>query len=251
MWNVVNSVSTFAIDAVAGNIEGVTVINKFGKNAAVASTIETVWDQGGMYTTPASDNVSLSISTDDNANTHEMTVIGLDASFVEQTKTVTLAGETKTAIDGTWARVFRAYNSSATSSAASSVIYIYDTATATVTAGVPQTATKIHAVVQAAEEQTLMAVYTIPANKTGYMCSVYGMSTTPAAAEFEIHISARESGGVYRTLHDAHITQVPQHQYTFALPLKLAAKTDIEVRAACSTGSRVVSAGFTIINIPT
>jgi len=220
-------------------------MEKFGKNSAVGSSAETLWDQGGLYTTPAGDSVTLGISSDDNADTMEITVIGLDENFLEQSEAITLTGTTKAVLTKTWSRVFRLRNESATAIQTSAVIYVYDT-TDTVTAGVPQTAAKIHGTLTAAENSSLMALYTIPANKTGYLYGFWMASTTPAAATFEGHVAVRKFGVVYQTWFDIHADSIPHMQHEFKFPIELPAKTDIELRVSASSGSRVASGGFTI-----
>ncbi|MEE9366967.1 MAG: hypothetical protein V3W44_09795 [Dehalococcoidales bacterium] len=231
-----------------GIVPNATPVEKFGKNDAIGSSLETIWDGGGIYNYPAADNVSLSISSDTAADTsREYTVIGLDTDFVRQTEIVTTDAtdaQTETAVDGTWSRVYRVYNSGATSAAGA--VYVYD-ASSDVVAGVPSDAAKIHATVMTLQQQTLMCVYTIPATETGYLYNLYVIGTTPVAAVTHIQLAVREFGGVFRALHDVSVTQGAEWQHEFHLPLSLPSKSDVELRCSASTGSRVFSGGFSIM----
>ena len=76
----------------------VTSFYKFGYNAAVSSTEETVWMQGGRYVWPTSAStmtISSADANDTSAGTGAQTVTinGLDANYAEISETVTMDGQ--------------------------------------------------------------------------------------------------------------------------------------------------------------
>jgi len=156
---------------------GVTVVHKFGRNEGIGTTYEAL-SVGGIYQTPQS-AVSLEFISDDTGDAldaggmHELTVIGLDASFVEQT-VVTAAhatdGLTAVAISGTWCRVYRAYVSqSGTYANTSTGSHIGDIVVRVASAGATYVTIST---TDYPRGQSEIACYTIPTGKTGYLASI-------------------------------------------------------------------------------
>lgn len=125
---------------------------KFGRNPAVGTSFETIWNTGGDETYPTSNSID-KISSSNDGDTQEVVIEGhtIDSNgeltFVSQTKT--LEGQTESALDTPLARCTRLYNNDSTNFAGT--VYIYEDDT--VTAGVPQTAAKIHLTVSAGKNQ--------------------------------------------------------------------------------------------------
>lgn len=185
-----------------GMVPGAAHVHKFGQGSIdSADPIQAIW-QGEApypYMTAAA---GLYISSDDAGDTEVITVIGLDADWNEQTVTVTLAGQTKTEIGSgvTWLRVYRAYNSNGTDLVGNIYIYQDDT----VTGGVPDNpATKLMAKIEPEDQQTQMALITVPAGKVGRVWSFGGSildaeggPATVKAADIKLRV--REFGKVFR-----------------------------------------------------
>jgi hypothetical protein len=129
-------------------------------------------------------------------------------------------------------------------------VYCYENVA--LTAGVPNNSTLVRAVMQPGNNQTLMAVYTIPAGKTGYLRDWYA-STAGAnkSSNYVIELRARPFGGVFQLKHVTSIqdggTSYIKHDYTE--PEKFTEKVDIEMRAQMlvNTTEAAVSAGFDIV----
>lgn len=227
-------------------------IRKFGYNADVDSgTAEDIWDQGGTYTFLSS-AATLYASSSSGSDTFEITVIGLDANWDLQTKTVTLTGQTQVALAGTWIRVHRVYNSSGT--AAVGDIYIAETDN--LTAGVPDTASKIKAKIVIGNEQTLMAIYTIPASRTGVImhysgtASGLGSGWLTGSEGLDLALMIRESGGVFRIQERVGLinkgTTDFRHAFTFGVVCP--AKTDIKIKVIETTANNAsVSGNFCVL----
>jgi len=146
-------------------------------------------------------------------------------------------------------RVFRMKNVDSTDLAG----HVFCIVNVALTAGVPNTPANIRAIVQPENNQTEMAVYTIPNGCTGYLRDFY-TSTAGASksSQYLIKLKARSNGGVFQLKHKASIsdtgTSYIQHEYFE--PEVFSEKTDIEMTAqmlaAGATGA-TISAGFDIV----
>lgn len=237
-----------------GLVEGSTFVHKFGKapDFDVSDGYVTVWDGADdgllnqmqyVYSTSA---IIDSISSSNAGDIHSIKVQGLDENWELVTQNKTLNGQTRTALDTPLIRVFRLKNDGLTD--LSGNVFCYeDTA---LLAGVPIDTTKVRAVIENGNNQTLMALYTIPAGKTGYARDWY-VSAAGARrdAVHNIRLWAREFGKAFQLKHDASIsingTSYFQHRYTE--PEKMPEKTDMEIRANTDENIAGVSAGFDIV----
>jgi len=214
-----------------GEIDNATPLDKFGLNAAVGSSYETIWDGGNIYAYPSA-AVAMTVTSAAGAtdNGAEVTVIGLDTNYEELEETVTLAGTGTATTTGEFLRVFRAYTSNG------------QDATDTVTVANGGTT---YAQFSAEMQQTLMAVYTIPAGYVGYLLS--GNLSSQKDKDITSKLMMREFGGVMRTK-GLVLTPGTPFQRSWNIPLAIPEKTDIEIRAkAGATGP--VAAGFEIVLI--
>ena len=88
-------------------------VYKFGQNAVVGNSMETIWQQGGLYSYPPSAStmtVSSSDVNDTSAGTGARTVLisGLNASYNEASETIILNGQTAVTTVNTYIRMNRA-----------------------------------------------------------------------------------------------------------------------------------------------
>ena len=244
------------IETARGNVPGVSSIHKFG-NAPDFDTgdgVVSIWDganDGGInqmtytYSTTAAID---SLSSSSGADTMDIEVQGLDASFAQVTQTITLTGQTRVALTTDLIRVFRLKNVGSTNLAGQ--LYCYENVATT--AGVPNDLTLVRASIDNGNNQTLMAIYTIPAGKTGYMDSFFASTAGGnKSSNYIIDVYARPSGQVFQLKHrnslaDAGSSHI-QHKYT--VPEVFAAQTDIEMRVqitAAGVTAASISAGFDI-----
>lgn len=210
---------------------------KFGFNSAVGTDEETVWDGGGIYSYPSS-AVAMKVSSDDDSDVAVVNIAGLDANYKEVTEDVTLTGQTAVTTSNSYIRVYRAR---VKSSEPSGNIYIGDGA---VTSGVPAT---IYAQITSGENQTLMALWTVPAGKTAYLYAGTFSSGTSQSNKFATcRLKVRPFGEVLQTkavvtVHNSFI------DFDFGVPLEIPEKSDIEARALTSSGTDSISCTFSII----
>jgi len=212
-----------------GEFRDTTSIDKFGLNSSVGSSYETIWDAGSVYEYPSS-AVAMTVTSASGASDNGVvvTIIGLDGDYAEVEQSVTLGGLGVATTTQTFIRVFRAFVSNGQE--ATGVLDIDNGGT-------------VYAQIQPEFQQTMMAVYTIPAGKTGYLVS--GNISSTKDKDITAKLMMRELGGVLRTK-GLVLTPGTPFQRTWSIPQTIPEKTDIEIRAkAGATGP--VAAGFEIV----
>ena len=232
-----------SVDISAGRVLKTDFIHKFGRNPSVGGAPETIWQQGGLYTylTSASTVFVSSNDADDNPTgdgAQTVTILGLDANYnqIQATQPVNnLAGTTE------FLRVFRAFVASAGSTGTNEGNIIISTAAGgggTVLADIGT----IGIGTTYGLGQTQLAFYTIPAHCTGFLTKWnVGVGAYNDAVTATLY--TREIVGVAGAFRTRDIIDVPGgfHTRDYAIPIKLPAKTDIEIRAIASTGSTISS----------
>ena len=109
----------------------------------------------------------------------------------------------------------------------------------------------IYAIIQIGNNQTLMALYTIPNGKTGYLLQgTNSLVTTNRAYSIDGRLTMRPYGGVFQLkktfgLESDGTSYMVQH---FPLPAKIGQKTDIRV-SAISSATGGVNTTFEILLI--
>lgn len=224
---------------------------KFGFNPDVDDSEETVWAQGGLYSYLSSASVlkvSSSSTADTSAGTGARTVqlYGLDADYNEINETVTLNGQTSVNTTNSFLRINRmAVRSAGTGGQNAGVVYA---GTGTVTSGVP--ANK-YATIAVGDNQTLMALWTVPAEHTAYVLQKDLTVATAQNNKFAtIRLLSRPHGEVFQT-RDKHVLDNNVLHLKYDIPLKFEEKTDLEVRCVGdSAGANIaVSAALDIVYI--
>lgn len=141
-------------------------LHKFGRNPVVTGdTTEDVWDGGGLWVPPTEARVHNLVSSSANdaaAGTGARTIkiYGLDANYDRQEETITLNGVTPVATTNSYTRIFRMVCQTWGSGQANA-------GNITATAVTDATVT---AQVSTGNNQTLMAIYTVP---NGYSLILY------------------------------------------------------------------------------
>ena len=233
----------FLIRAALGQGDNAAV-NKFGYVDGLVGVAQTIWSEGGTYVYPsaaATMNVSSSDANDafGGSGAQQVEVMGLDADYVEQIITVDLNGQTYVPLVPALIRVNRVKVIGSIDAVGD--VYVGN---GTNTAGVP---VNVYAKVEIGENQTLQAVYTVPATK---QVLVFLFSASSAKnEEVTVSLKARELGGVFQTKDKLDIYQnsVPQ---PYPVPLVFPPKTDIELRAIGTAVAARVSGKFTVVLIP-
>jgi len=250
--NVINSFGVASNIPIAGGfVDGYSAIHKFGRNPNVGNVPETIWMYGGIYQylDVGSDSTvyAYSASTDDgpgNDGARTVTVQGLDNDFNPIEETITVNGAASTA---SFLRVYRAFVATAGVLAANDGDVIISTAAAgggTVLADIGV----IGSGTTTGLGQTQLALYTIPAGKTGYL-TTWNVGVSPMNNSVTVTLKSRElGGGANGPFRSRDIMDIVGGYTTqnYSIPIRFPEKTDIEVRATGDTGS-VISSSFDII----
>lgn len=229
----------FYFNVARGKIGGVDGARRFARNPDIDTTRETIWPLGGIYvwpTNPSTWYISSS-SASDAGRTIQMTV--LDANFVSTTRTITLAGQTKTAITG--GEIFRlisAFNSGAVDLVGN--VYIYEDDT--VVAGVPATPAKVKAYITNTEQNSGLGFYTIPAGKTGYLT---GWAATSSTGVSDVTLDIKNFGQVWRQRGRRLVNGDTEIQYTVFL--RIPEKSDLRFEASTSVNNVSVLIDYDLI----
>lgn len=244
----------FELQVARGQIAYHESVYKFGNNPVVGNSVETLWSEGGLYSYLSAATV-LKVSSDStndaSAGTGARTVelFGLDGDYNEISETVTLNGQTAVNTTQSYLRINRMIVRSAGSGGANAgVLYA---GTGTVTTGVPA---NIYATINGdGSNQTLMALWTVPAGYTAYLMQydVSNGTTSNTPAVCKLLLVARPYGEVFQVKDVKSLTTGMHIENTLVIPVKFTEKTDIEARAVSSSASVSfdISSAFEIIYI--
>lgn len=209
-------------------------IHKFGSNLALAGTSESIWSAGGLY--PWSSLTSaqtLYVLSTDGGDTGTLEIQGLDSNYTPLTETVTLTGVTTVTTTNQFLRIFRMEYS--------------DENAGTITARVTSGSGTIVAQVDIGTAQTLMAVYTIPRQKTGYLMNYTASTGKGDDASVDLYIRDPAING-FRLKSQTKIYQSSFRQ-EFTIPLVLREKSDIDFRATTTSANSDCIINFDIVLI--
>jgi len=208
-----------------------------------------VWYTGGVYSF-STDAVAYYISSSDGADDQLVRVDGLDENWEEQSLNVTLNGQTKTVIPGTWRRLNFAENEGATG--VNGDIYFYEDDT--VVAGVPQTHSKIKAVGTSEFQLYGNAIYTIPAGKTGFITTAFSnigpKKSTPSEDKSAIlNLLARRPGKTFGLVAMRVANKYESTVFhNFWPPYKVEEKTDLKINCSeCFVNDTKIYGGMMLI----
>jgi hypothetical protein len=243
----------FMLRVAAGLVPGYSSVNKFGHNPASAIAGADIWPPGGTYafypTTAQSMEIVSDSANDTSAGTgaRTATVYGLDASWAEQSETVTMNGTTPVALANTYIRTFRT-----TIDTAGSI----ETNDGAVTVQVSGGGT-IGVHIASGDGQTQQCIYTIPAGKTAFFIKGYTAiaddDKNGEVAEFKWKMRPNViADGAWQTKGQMGLNSIGSSnwQYDYGVPAgAIPEKTDIKIEAFSATAIVGVVAGFDLILI--
>lgn len=207
-----------------GDYRDLSHVNKFGYNAATSSAYETVWDGGATYSYPATAGTIQLVADDSQDDGSTVEVQGLDENYNLQTVTLTVGGARSTE---SFIRVFRMIvkspNTGDTNVDIINCIHTQSDSTDTTVAKI-----------LAGAGQTLMAVYTIPAGKRGYLVKFQGSQQKDQDTTFRL--ISRPTGGAFN-IKGQWASRGGTVNYDYPVPLVFEQKTDIEIRVKTGSAS--------------
>lgn len=228
----------FELQVSEGQIAFHKNVYKFGLNEDVGNSLETIWEQGGLYTylTSASTLYVSSSSANDTAGgtgAQNVTISGLDADYNEVSITVDLSGQTgvQLGLANNWIRVNRGIvNTAGATGSNEGVIYVgIEAAPVGGVPAIPYTTITI------GNNQTLQAFWTVPTGYTAYIyqTNISTGNSSNTRAVLKTVLTARPFGGVFNTKEVIVLTD-GNHLQDYNFPIKLTEKSDIEFRAESS-----------------
>jgi len=245
------------LEIAKGNITGHSFIHKFG-NAPDFDTGDgavDIWDGANddgsdlmSYTYSATANID-SLSSSNDADIQDIEVQGLDSNFNIVVQTITLTGQTRVALTTDLIRVFRLKNVGSVNLVG--VCYCF--VNVATTGGVPNTLGNIRAQISNGNNQTLMALFTIPNDTVGYLDS-FGANSSGVrkSSAYQVDLFARPFGQVFQLKHrrafDDSISSGTEKEYD--VPERFTAKTDLVIRVNALTAAVTeanISASFDLI----
>ena len=213
-----------------GEVGDTSHINKFGYNSSVGTSYEVICDLGShTYPTSAGVVSVVSDSSDDDGDpagtgARTVEVQGLDANYLPIAETVTLNGISAVTTTNSFIRVFR--------------MRIVTAGTGQVNAGNITASiggTDIARILPD-KGQTLMAVYTIPAGKEGYLVKFQGTLSKNQEANFRLRVKEFGNGYNVKGLFGTFANSIT---YDYPIPLKFDEKTDIEIQGKAGATSEM------------
>jgi len=230
-----------------GKVPDTSHVFKYGYNAAISTSTETVWTYGGEYNWLGAATVLKITSNhtdDDVAGDGALTLMveGLDADYAEISETVILTGQVSKNTTKSYLRVHRMYVLTAGVSLTNvGEIFAF---TGAHTTGDPDVSTTVHSHIAAGAGQTLQAFYTVPAAKTALMYTLNG-TCSDNTNSIVLSLRTRLEGAAWRVKE-----QFAVHQGSVLInkqfPKIITEKTDIEVQGL-ATGAVVVSASMDLV----
>jgi hypothetical protein len=252
---------SFIVEVAKGRVPGHSLVHKFGRNpdtdsAASATAVPVgrdVWDGGiagaTAWVPPTTARIHDLVSDNDEdggagTDTGALTVnvVGLDAAYHLQEEVVTMNGVTNAPTTATFTMIHRMEVLSA-GSAGRNLGNI--TATA-------QTDSTVTAKSTADMNQTLMAIYQVPAGKTGYVVGWYfgiGRTGFGAAVSADGFFMVKEDGEVWHVHDTATVSRDGQNWFDEQTNLaeSVPAKGLIKIAADPSADAQDTHGGFDLI----
>lgn len=220
------------LDIALGREYNLTFEHKFGVNRNLVSGTQSIWTGGGLYPWSALDNPqTLYIISTSGSDTGSLTLYGLDSNYIPLTETVTMTGQTAKATQNQFKRIFR--------------MIATTTNVGTITARTVSGSGTVVAHMEAGKSQTLMAVYTVPANVNAYGTQFTVGVGKGGDASFAPYV--REFGGAFRIRGEVELYQNTFTQ-TYTVPIPLGPRADIDFRAITTGNNFPATASFDLIN---
>lgn len=226
---------------------------KHGRITVLSTGNQTIWDRNTLYVYPSVASLMKVASSSANDATNGSGVVsifieGVLAAWTGASETMLLEGNTAKTTTTLFFRVNRITcgSTGAGNENAGNIALIADAEPAsTFTAGgVPTTTSRVYAQVLAGTGKTQMARYSVPLTFTAYITEIHLSSGRSKVITSEL--VARQPGKSFKIESTTDFTQFSTDKM-FNPPLKIPAKTDIELRARGSSTAGIVSGEFNMI----
>ena len=222
------------IDFSRGHYKNATPVNLFGFNRTVATSFETLAnDGGGLYTFPAS-ALTLSVVSSE-ADTCTVTIVGLDTNWAQISETVTLTGTTPVSTTKQFLRINLSYVATGTQSG-----------NVTISNG-----GTTYCYIEAGTGISEYGIYSTAANEKLY---ISGVSFTSGSVNSNKYITGRvykkTNGGAIQRFWQA-TWAIGQLNYSVPVPFQIPPMTDFAFECKSSSGENEIAVfvnAFSIID---
>jgi len=228
----------FLLQLARGHIRNHSFNHKFGAVPAMSNGVTgTVWDVNdvvypwSVWDTAGTVSVS-TVNASDNGKS--ITIQGLDAFYNFQEETIVMSSSGAVNSTKSFIRLNRAFLLDGTNNVGDILVTKSATTVLKITAG---------------KSQTLMAIFTVPADKTAYLtqggCSI--QKGGDATGDMFVRFFGQSS---FRVGHSFEVQgEGGPYQYKFTVPLRIPEKSDIDVRVSVRSNNSRVTAVFDLIII--
>lgn len=230
----------FYLQLARGQIANHSFVHKFGAVPAMSqNNTGTIWDVNDTiypwndWATPGTVSVT-AVNASDNGK--KLTIQGLDANYKFQEETITMSSSSNTASTLSFIRLNRGFVLNGSTNTNDVFVTKNSNTVLKVTAG---------------KGQTLMAVYTVPADKTGYITQGTASIQSGADATGDMFVRYFNQTS-FRVGHSFEVSGTGgQYIYKFTAPIAIPEKSDVDVRATVRSNNARLTAAFDIILIDT
>jgi hypothetical protein len=223
----------YGLGVAKGQFQDISTVHQIGAVPAMShNATGTVWDVNdtiypwSSWVTAGTLSIPAVNASDDGKT---VTIVGLDENYVYQTESVTVSSSTFTPTTNSFIRIERAYISVV--NVGNINIQKSDVTIARISAG---------------NGITSMGIYTVPAGYTGYL--VKGTASVQDGADATGNMFVRYFGGDFQLGHSFEVSgKGGQYMYNFDIPIKIPAKSDIDVRALVRSNNARFTAAFDLV----
>lgn len=219
-----NEETQFRLDVSRGYHDKLRPIHIFGFNRLVATTFETVFnDGGGMYVFPANATTASCVSS--STDTKTLVIEGLDVNYYPISETVTLTGTTPVVTSQSFWRINNAYLTNG-----------LNVGNITITVD-----SKTVAYIEAGSGIHSAAVYTVPADCSMYINSVSFSSGTVNNNKYLTGRASMQNSTGYHVHFWNSTWAIGFMEFNVNVPFRVPEKTDITFDAKSSSGENEIS----------
>ena len=222
------------------------VIDKFGRNPSVGTSLEDIWSQGGVLTFLTTARTMIVDTTGNDNGTsstgaRKVMIQGLDANYLEVEEEVTTNAAASPTTTQTFLRVNRAFVTEVGSLGLNeNAITITATTDATVQASI-----------SALVGQTLKTQFTVKAGHTAYITRFFGGSSKGDGIQFliETRLFNTASNNNYESWRTKRDLEIFESHISVQLDdyIQLPEKTDVRIQALTDASTAKVAAGYDMI----
>jgi len=224
----VGAYEPFELQVARTQIMGHNTVNIYGYQTSVTTSVIPLWENATTYTYPSS-AITMNLAGT-SGDTAKITIVGLDANYLQISETLTLSGATAVPTVNKYFRINSMFVTSGSASNPSGAVTLKDV-----------TNTTTYAQINAGIGRTQMAIYTVPAGYTLYLSRVnaYTSFNGNNANYVTYRNQSITSNGVVTVTQQSPFTQFYSAQRV--MPRPFTEKTDLQIQFSTSTGTAAIS----------